>query len=259
MDHRTNSPTLSVATALLAVVVSGCSSSTPAAPSAPPPAPSVITPAPAQSPPSRDPAQFNQSFWDEFVHNNFEKPFVPLQRLSTAPMIYLKTVDEAGQPMDAVTLQTVEDALRFIAPTWDGGQWGGVRSVTRGTGSMVGQAGWQTVRWPNPSAGNFCGRSLVGVDGGWIELNYLRQESNCGCNGSKMRPSTVYHELGHAFGYYHTDSTSDIMNNLPNTIRPCDMRASGREIYHAQLAYQSPVGTTTALPARIAAQMVIVD
>jgi hypothetical protein len=223
-----------LAIALLTANCSG-SSTAPSSSAAPPP-----------SGPTRDPAQFNQTFWNELVHDAYDTPGAskPLRRWTTSPSLYLKTVDEAGVVIDAVTLQTVEDAMRSAATTWGGGT-ATLAAVERGTSSREGQTGWVTVKWPNPSAGDFCGLSQVAVDGGWIELNYLRP-SGCGCGGSKMWARAARHELGHAFGFYHTDSASDVMSiNFP--IPTCDQVPSAREVYHAQLAYQTPIGSTTAL------------
>lgn len=191
--------------------------------------------------PPSDP-QFSQTFWNEFVHDQYEQPNspIPLRRLTQAPMIYLKTVDEAGNPIDATTLQTVEDALQSVAGIWGGGQFG-LAGVQRGTGTMEGAHGWYTVKWPNPSAGNFCGLTEVATDGGWIALNYLNP-AGCGCNGSRMRTRTARHELGHAFGYWHTDSDSDLMRNGVNGC--AEAMPSPREVYHATVAYQQPVGST---------------
>src|SRR4051812_46616919 len=115
---------------LAALLLTACSSSSPTAPSSPTPTPTPTptpspTPTPTPSPilPVRG-AQFDQAFWNEFVHNGLELPpgaLQPLRRLTSAPMLYLKTVDEAGVAIDAVTLQTVEDAMRSVAPSWGGG------------------------------------------------------------------------------------------------------------------------------------------
>ena len=47
--------------------------------------------------------------------------------------------------------------------------------------------------------------------------------AGCGCAGSRIRPRAVMHELGHAFGYYHTDSQTDVMYG---TILSCDLSPS---------------------------------
>lgn len=238
-----------VAVLVVSVACSG-SSSAPASPSTPTPSPTP-TPAPAPAPAPTLPvrgAQFDQTFWNEFVHNSFDNAgrITPLQRLTAAPMLYIRTVDEAGQPIDSVTLDTVQNAMTATAATWGGGQFG-LAGVVRGTDTMARVHGWLTVKWPNPSAGAFCGRSDVGADGGVIELNYLRQDTTCGCNGSRMRTRTARHELGHAFGFYHTDSDGDVMRNGVNGCT--ETMPSAREVYHATLAYQSPLfgtdGVTT--------------
>jgi hypothetical protein len=214
----------------------------------------VPTPPPVLPLPARGP-DFNQTFWNEFVYNGFESPAAlqPLQRLMAAPMLYLKTVDEAGNAIDAFTLDTVQEAMMGVAPKWGGGQFG-LAGVERGTGTKAGAAGWLTVRWFSTNVGNICARSNVGVDGGVIEMNYLVGGS-CSCNGAKIRPRTARHELGHAFGYYHTDNPLDVMYG---GALGCDATPSAREQYHATLAYQSPVGSTGALPSH-APPMVIVD
>lgn len=228
-----------------AVALASCSGSStaPSAPSPPPVVTPTPTPSPTPAPVVRGP-NFSQAFWNQFVHNSFDAPgsLSALQRLTAAPTLYLKTVDEAGQPIDAFTLQTVEDAMRVVAPTWGGGRFG-LASVERGTGSKEGVSGYLTVKWPNPSAGAFCGLAQVGIDGGWIALNYLRTDVSCRCNnGARMPPRIIKHELGHAFGYYHTDDDGDLMRN---GVSGCaDAQPSAREAYHATIAYQTPVGTT---------------
>lgn len=51
------------------------------------------------------------------------------------------------------------------------------------------------------------------------------------------------HELGHALGYQHTDSATDIMSGAPVDGRVCDKPLSAREAFHAQVAYSMPVGS----------------
>jgi len=225
--------------------LAGCGSSTPAstpAPSATPAPVATPTPAPAPPPVVRGP-QFDQSFWNQFVHNGFEQPgaLQPLRRLTAAPRLYLKTVDEAGNVIDFATLNTVQTAMREVAATWGGGVFG-LAGIEQGTGTRDGQAGWLTVKWPNPSAGALCGRAQIGTDGGWIELNYLRADATCGCGASRMRTGTAKHELGHSFGYYHTDTDTDVMRNGVNGC--VESSRSARETYHATVAYQTPVGST---------------
>jgi predicted Zn-dependent protease len=71
-----------------------------------------------------------------------------------------------------------------------------------------------------------------------------------------IRPRTVKHELGHAFGYWHTGNAQDLMSGL--AVSECDREPSAREVYHATVAYQTPIGTSTARP-RSSARAVILD
>lgn len=244
----------------LVVVLSlaGCSgSSTAPSPATSAPAPIVTPPpviVPVQPPVVIRGPLFDLAFWNLFVHDGFEQPsaLVPLRRLVAAPSVYLRTVDDAGQAIDAVTLNATAQALRDVAAQWTGGQFG-LAGVTQGTSTMQGQHGWLTVIW-DAGAKSYCGLSDVAVDGGVIEL--APKTPNCGCPPSistvAIRPRTVKHELGHAFGYWHTGNAADLMSGL--SVSSCDQEPSDRERYHAEIAYRTPVGTTNSL-----SRSVIVD
>ena len=206
----------------------------------------VTPPAPTPTPtlPTRDPARFDLTFWNEFIHNAYEGPQVALRRLTAPPMLYLKTVDDAGQTVDSATLQSTETTLRDTASSWTGGLFG-LAGVQRGTGTMQGQHGWVTVTW-TAAVTSYCGQSDVGVDGGVITL--ALNTPGCGCPGgvttSRIRPRTVAHELGHAFGFWHTDNALDLMHVPSNN---CLQTPDDRELYHAGLAYQTPNSSTSSL------------
>jgi len=151
-------------------------------------------------------------------------------------MMYLKTIDEAGQSIDAATLDAVAAALGNDTGALTAERFGGIE---RGTGTREGVSGWITVKWPNPSGGErLCGRAQITVDGGWIELNYLNP--GCRCGSSRMGSATVRHEMGHAMGFFHTDGNADDL--MFNTIRTCQGAMSPRERVAAAIAYSRPVG-----------------
>ncbi|HEX6164489.1 MAG TPA: hypothetical protein VFZ31_14060 [Vicinamibacterales bacterium] len=179
---------------------------------------------------------FDAVFYRAFVQNAYEAPdhLEAIQILKAPMRVYLKTHDDAGRAIDAVTLDTVERAIVDSARIWSGGTYA-ITDVARGTGSKEKSAGWITVKWARAPQGDRCGRSTVGVDGGFIELN---ASGACSCgSGSLVYPRLVRHELGHAMGYYHTDSPADVMYGRIVSADACDIQPSDRERRHARVAY----------------------
>lgn len=223
---------------IVALQMTACGGSSPTAP-APPPVvvvPPVVVPPVLQMisvspcPTSTPGVEFG--FYLEIGCNSFDGPIQPDRKWNVAPKVYLKTVDEAGAAIDAVTLDTVQNAMVEAAPHLTAGKFQIV--VERGTGSREGQSGWVTVRWPATPL-SACGISDVARDGGTIDLSY--KTAGCDCSGSAIRPRTARHELGHALGYWHSDSTSDLMSNLGIT-KPCDQGLSARELQAVAYKYR---------------------
>lgn len=226
---------------VVALFAAGCGGSSSTSPTPP-----VVVPPPVVTPPpvvakieisactvTTAPAGIDPAFYRALACNGFEAPSAlqPLRRWTVAPMIYIKTVDEAGAPIDAVTLDTVQQAMIQAAPLWTGGKFS--ISATRGTETRENVSGWVTVKWP-ATIPTSCGNSHVAIDGGSIDLSY--KNTNCGCNGSAMRPRTAAHELGHTFGYWHTDSTADLMSGAP--VAGCSQQPSARELAAAAAHYR---------------------
>ncbi len=113
-------------------------------------------------------------------------------------------------------------------------------SITRGTETREGVSGWITIKFPanNTAQDGYCGRATVAADGGWIELGYHVPSSaagNCRVPGYVIAPSVIRHEIGHALGFYHTDSPSDLM--WGGTWTNPYQEPSSRELYHAAIVY----------------------
>jgi hypothetical protein len=189
---------------------------------------------------------FDLKFYREMIRNGYEAPntLQPLRRWMVTPRIYLKTVDEVGEAIHGPTLNVIEATIKDAVPRWTGGALG-VPIVERGTASREGVSGWITVKFPasNTILEGYCGRALVGVDGGWIEFGYHDPPTNgfgCRTATSVVAATTVRHEVGHSLGFWHTDAPSDLMwggawnetNQLP----------SPRELAAAAIAYRRPVG-----------------
>jgi hypothetical protein len=237
---------ITLATMIAATIACGGGSSSPTAPTPPPVAivvpPPVVTPPPAVVFPPTD-ARFDLTFYRQLVHNGYETrgALEPLRRQRQAPRIYLRTVDDGGGVIDAVTLNQTAAALINTAGSLTGVF--GLAGLERGTETRERVPGWITVRWsqfPKVINGNFsvCGEGFIGGD---LLILYPRS-SGCRCSGNPgtIDLSTIKHELGHVLGFWHTDSARDLMYPLH---RSCDLDPSPREIYHASIAYTRPIGS----------------
>jgi len=188
---------------------------------------------------------FDLAFYRELVRDNHDSPGVLrlIRRWDTAPRIYLKTVDEAGSPIDDVTLDAVEAALRDNATSWTGGRFG-LASLERGTETREGQLGWVTVKWPALADPNVCGRAQIAVSGGWIELDYKNDLCRASCSRSRVAPLVVRHELGHTMGFWHTGNPDDLMYFGTWKTSQCNLEPNAREKFHAAIAYGRPTGNS---------------
>ena len=209
------------------------------------PPPAVVTPPTPPAPmfPPNDP-RFDVSYYRQLVHNAYETrgALEPLRRQRVAPRIYLRTVDDAGRPLDALTLNATASALESVAGSLTGVF--GLAGLERGTDTREGQSGWITVRWSASEelafSGEYsvCGRGFVGGD----RLILYPRSPGCRCSGGPaVNLATVKHELGHVLGFWHTSSREDLMYAVGTG--QCDMNPSEREKYHASVAYQRPIGS----------------
>lgn len=231
------------------VGVVGCSGSSPTAPSAAPTTnpvattpPVVVTPpvivppvvTPTRNPLLDDPG-FSLSFYQRFALGSAEGGPYGLRRLTQAPRIYLRTIDDAGKAIDAFTLNETAAALINVAGSLTGAF--GLAGLEQGASTREGQPGWITVRWSD-QASQYCG---FGYYAGDLMILYPKTDG-CRCSGGpQVRLKTVKHELGHVLGFYHTDSPDDLM--YTGSQSTCDKNPSAREILHAKIAYSQPVGS----------------
>lgn len=180
---------------------------------------------------------FEPAFFRQFVQNGYEAPerLEPIRLLRGPLRVYLQTRDDAGRAIDRATLDATERTLIDSAWIWAGETFG-VTRVERGTATREKMPGWITVKWASASRTGHCGRSTVGVDGGFIEFN---ASGACSCGmPTAIYPRLVRHELGHAIGYYHTDHAGDVMYGQPITSGGCDLLPSARERRHARFAHR---------------------
>ena len=182
---------------------------------------------------------FEPLFYRALVQNGYEAPdrLEPIRVLRGPLRVYLRTRDDAGREIGEATLDMTERTLANSAWIWSGETFGIVQ-VERGVRTREKVPGWITVKWSSVSIAGQCGRSTVGVDGGFIEFN---ASGACSCGmGTVVYPRLVRHELGHAMGYYHTDRATDVMYGRPIASGACDLLHSDRERHHAKFAHQQP-------------------
>lgn len=182
----------------------------------------------------RDGDGFDLTFYRRLVRNGFEAPTAlePLRRWTRSPQIHLQTTTL----VDSKTVDLVEQLAREMIPRWTDNRLS-VATVERGPNSRFGQSGWLSIGW---SVALFaCGEATLGVGAESAEITLFPRTSGCACNGYGIAPRTIKHELGHALGFWHTDRTSDLMFR---TQIACDQNPSGRELYHAAIAYRRPIG-----------------
>jgi len=224
------------ALALLAVFfAAGCSGSSPTAPTPPPPVivqPQPVVVVPPQPNPLLSDSRFDLGFYRQLALDGFQTPSLrSLNHWTRAPLIYIRTVDDAGRAVARSLLEQTAAAIINTTGQWTGGRFG-VAGLEQGTDTKEGQPGWLTVKWNTTGP---CGTTngVVG-EGSAIVMNHARPECTCG-------PRVAKHELGHAMGFYHTDSIIDVMSGLPDPA--CDKNPSAREVFHAQVAYGQPLGS----------------
>ena len=153
-------------------------------------------------------------------------------RVRCASIFAIRT--RRADDVDAATLDATETILRESVWIWSGETFG-IAEVARGAGTREKVPGWITVKWRAATSDDRCGRSTVGVAGGYIEFN-LSPSCRCG-RPSGVYPRLIRHELGHAMGYYHTDSLADAMYGQAIPPNACDALPSDRERRHAKFAY----------------------
>jgi hypothetical protein len=187
-----------------------------------------------------DEGGFDPEYYRQLVRNALDSTsgLQPIRRWTRPPSFYLRTVDDAGTPVDPAMLDAVEADIRLVVPIFSAGQFA-AGAVERGPHSRETSYGWITVKWaPEPEAG-VCGRAHVGVEQGGTMTFFYTQASGCSCGGVALGPRLVRHELGHAMGFWHTSREDDVMYSRN---RNCQAMPTARERAHASIAYARPVG-----------------
>jgi len=188
----------------------------------------------------RDAAPFSMDFYRQFARDTFDNdPGAPfgLQRWTTAPSFYVRTVDQNGRAVEPEVLTVTLDALRRAVPAFTNGTFSAA-AIETGTAVRPQAAGWINVDIRrDPAEKRVCGFAFVGANPGSITLN----DDVCSCGSNKIPGAVTLHEVGHAMGFFHVSDRNSIM--FPFIAGDCPAgQLSAAETYHAGIVYSRPRG-----------------
>ncbi len=181
---------------------------------------------------------FSEDFFNQIARNGYDEPGQPTQlwRLSAAPRLYLKTVDETGRAVPPEVLTVVTGAITDAVRLFSAGAF--TAAIEQGTETRSPQTGWINVDVVKTiPQGDYCGLASVGGNPGSIQLRLER----CGCGSVKVPAAVVLHEVGHALGFFHVSDRNSVM--FPFNSGECRQQTpSALELTHAAVVYSRPRG-----------------
>ena len=192
--------------------------------------------------------EFNDRFWSEMAYDTFDGDLYP----------YLYPLED---PLPGFYFWLSEPGgFRVVDPGW--ATWAR-RHFPRIVESLTGkpfrgrieegyedrqQVGWITIVFDRPPhevpREDACGRARVGANRPdytgriWIYLNRLGDSCYTGYDpDGRYLASTLFHEIGHALGFFHVRDADAIMCASLDC-RGAPISFSAREQYHGRLAYR---------------------
>lgn len=183
---------------------------------------------------------FSLTFYEQLARDAVDEPGSP-QPLALwpggNPRVYVRTVDQNGDPISPNVLASVYGVIPEAVSDWTSGKLT-VASLDHGAATRQRQDGWIIVNFVrNPSGGDICGQSYVGALDGLIEL----VDGACTCGSSTVPKQVVVHEIGHAMGFFHVSDRASMM--YPQASRNCtNTSLSAAERFHSGVAWTRQPG-----------------
>ena len=177
-------------------------------------------------------------FYRQFVRGSYDHDTVyAVLRWTASPKFYLKTVDQNGKAIEPEVLDVIRDAVHRAVPAFTGGRLS-VAALESGAESRPPAIGWINMEVRRDrSEQSICGLAEVGADPGTISFT----NDLCSCGSNKVPGSLVFHEVGHALGFFHVSDRKSVM--YPFFPGSCPRgELSPAEQFHAAIAYSRPRG-----------------
>jgi hypothetical protein len=185
----------------------------------------------------QDSTPFDLSFYRELARDGFEHPekLQPLWRWTSNPTFYILTSDDDGRPINSSYIALLQEHLPRAFNAYTNGLY--TPKVETGSTDRPEADGLiRVVLRRDRGSLDYCGRSMVGGPRGLLELNF----DACKCSRTGLGLDVVWHEVGHAAGFFHVADDAAIVHTPPPQRCTLDPMLSMREQYHVGVMYRRP-------------------
>ena len=186
----------------------------------------------------RDAAPFSMSFYRQLVRGTYDAEGAPwpVLRWTGSPKFYVKTTDQNGRAIETEVLAALGNVLPGAVAAYSSGTLS-VAAIETGPDERPEAKGWINISFRrSTSSEQYCGWASVGADPGSITFT-----DRCACGSNKVAGSLVYHEVGHALGFFHVSDESSVMYPYDDGRCPPAV-LSASEKHHVAIAYSRPRG-----------------